>query len=166
MTEASDTLAAQVSRVAQATADVEYIADVLGKVEAAERRAKELRAALKESLLAHVLAIGHDLVVGAMRYWAGYPKETVGNEGMEGDTLEALFTACHGDFDQVASCLRSQPFRVSACKALLPEAEYTRLFSIVERVALKEGKPVKQLCSIDERFRKQPAGALPAPSED
>ena len=154
----TDALADSIGRVAQATADVEFIAAVKGKLEAEERRLKELKAAWVAAMTEHLEATGTSLTIGVVKYYLGIARETVGNEAMEADTLEALLTAGNGDWQAVASCLRSQPFRVTACKALLPEAEYTRLFSIRERTVLKEGVPKKQLCSVNTQFIKQGSG--------
>lgn len=120
----------------------------------------ELRAALKEAVRALDAAMEPKLVAwleangqlecGTKRYYAGVRKDTKCVD--QGATLTTLLETA--SVETIAECLASGAFKPGKCREVLPPEEYARLFETKETGELREGKPVKRLQTVDERFLK------------
>jgi hypothetical protein len=131
----------------------EVCADLLTKLDFMKQRIREVERDLKERLVEWCHVGNRSIVVGGgVRYYAGDEKETKCNDARK--VLEALFEQCGGDFDAVAECLASGAWKPGACREVLPPARFAELFRVEVKVALKEGKAVKKLIKVDERFTK------------
>lgn len=155
-------LSQAVGNVASAAATPEYIADVMGRVDAALERAKAIKAALKEAMVEHILATGRDLVIGEVRYYAAQEKETKCVRQLE--AVEAVFKAVGGDCEGFKACLSSNAFLPGQCRKVLPPDVFADLFVTTVKTKLKDGVPQKQLCSVNPKFIHSTAGE-PAESQ-
>lgn len=147
----SDLTEATILALANPATPTERIGEVLIAVQAAQKRAKDLRETLEAAMLAHIEATGRDIVIGPIRYYAGIAKVTKLAAPLE-EAVETIWTASGGDVAQFASVLRSDPFKPAACRLMLPAADYGRMFITEEREKLHEGKPAKKLLSVNTAF--------------
>jgi hypothetical protein len=132
---------------------VEHLADVIGRLDAAMRRAKELKRDFESRLLAVIEETGRDVVVNETRYYAAFPSDTKCPDRRR--ALRELLDAAGGDIDVVADCLASDAFKPGACRAVLPAPAFDRAFVTTRRAKLGEGVPRRELMSMNERFAKE-----------
>jgi hypothetical protein len=125
-------------------------------------RAKALRADLEARAVDWIEANG-DLVFGDMRYTAGHRSFTKCVDVPRG--VEALLTVVGGEPAGLAAYLKSDPFRYGSCRSALSPAEYVRVFRTECRVVLRDGRPVRQLRRVDDRFRRFGRGSKHGPSD-
>lgn len=111
---------------------------------------KEMSARWDSLMLANCEANG-DQVIGDIRYYAGIEKKTVCEDAAKG--LETILECAGGDFGKVAEMLASNPFKHGACREVLGN-RWGDVFTVVEKLELKEGKPSKKLIAINGRFVK------------
>jgi hypothetical protein len=98
---------------------------------------------------------------GEVRYYAGASKsaKVKDNDAM----LKAVLYAAAGDIEQIAKCLASGAWKVSAVRELVPPDEFEVLVEVVESVDLKTGKPKVKVQKLDPTFmkgRSNAAGAI------
>jgi hypothetical protein len=141
-------LSQAVGNIASAAATPEYIADVMGRVEAALERAKAIKAALKEAVIQHILATGRDLTIGDIRWYVREKKKERCLDVRR--TIDRLLVVTGGDMDAVCGVMVAQPFKFAAARKLLPD--YDELFETTTEPELCDGVPKKELCSVDTRF--------------
>ena len=129
----------------------EYVGNLLMNIDNAQRTLRDTKKQLEAWMLGWLPTVGGELIVGDIRYFAGYDKDTL--SGAPAEVMTALFTHTGGDIEQVAGCLCSQPFKPSACVKVLPPDVYHQLFTtVVKRKAQHE--PVKKIQAINTRFIK------------
>ena len=148
MTDSTDQLLAAVH-----SGEPEAIAGAYMAAKAQVARAREFMACIEEAIMAHIEANGGAaIVVHTMALMAKFPSETKCRKGAAGRTLSALFDATGGDVQGVADCLYADPFKVSACRALLPGDTFADCFEVVTRPKLVEGVAKKQLVCVDTQY--------------
>lgn len=128
---------------------VEAVADIMGRVDAFLRRAKEVKAHLEDVLVARIEQAG-PIEVNGIRYYAGIRKVTTCTD--QPAAVESLLAAVAGDLSAFADCLAAGALKHGAARAVLPPDEFARLFRVDERAELREGKPVKRLMSVNTNF--------------
>jgi hypothetical protein len=161
MTTDADTVARDVAAVAANLEDdvrtiaapstsVEVIAEVMDRVDAFGRRARQVKDALESAMIEHITATGNDVTIGDRRYYVGVDRSTkcVSNE----ECTDSVFSAVGWDVKQFAACLAANAFKASSVRSVLPEGEYLRLFETTEKPELREGKPSRKLKSLDVRY--------------
>lgn len=140
-------------RVLQAPVDqADEIARVLMAAQTLKKLAGEIETLAKQKALEHIEATGEDLAIGDTRYYAGVRKVTKCVD--KSSTLEAIFRVAEGDMERAVEYFASDPFKHGQLKKDLPPVEYDLLFAVEEKVELVEGKPHKQLLSVNEAFLK------------
>jgi hypothetical protein len=92
-----------------------------------------------------------DQEIGDIRYYAGIDKKTTCPDIAKG--LETILECAGGDFGMVAEMLASNPFKPGACRDLLGN-RWGDVFTVVEKLDLKEGKPTRKLIEVNGRFVK------------
>ncbi len=141
-------------RVLRAPVDqADEIARVLMAAQTLKKLAGEIETLAKQKALEHIEASGEDLVIGATRYYAGVRKVTKCQDKQ--GTLDAIFRVAEGDMARAVEFFSSDPFKHGQLRKDLPPAEYDLLFVVEEKIELVEGKPRKQLLSVNEAFLKQ-----------
>ena len=146
MTDSTDQLLAAVH-----SGEPEAIAGAYMAAKAQVARAREFMACIEEAIMAHIEANGGAaIVVHTMALMAKFPSETKNREGAAGRTLAALLGQT--DVDGVAGCLCSDPFKIKACRAILPGDTFADCFETIVRPKLVEGVAKKQLVETDLRF--------------
>lgn len=136
---------ALIARVEAGGASVDDVALALAAVEAHETRAKELRVLLEMALMEHLRAVG-DIVIGDDRYYLGKASVTRCHDVKH--AVESALETADGDVGRLTDCLRSDPFKVSAMRDLLPSA----LFDMAFRTTVGEEL---RIVKVSERFLKQ-----------
>ena len=118
-------------------------------VRAAMKQAmKEVDARFEAGVTAWIEANG-PLESNGVRYYVGVQKDTKCVDQTE--TLRTLLET--GGPEAVGRCLASGAFKHGACREALGD-EWDKHFTVTERVDLKEGKPVRKLHTVDEKFLK------------
>lgn len=138
-----------IEAIAEPTASIEDIAGLMGRIDAAVRRAKEAQAAFKEAFVRHLQATG-PMTIGDVTYRAGHRKEAkcLSNDA----AADAVYTAVAGDMSQFTACLSSSAFLPGACRKVLAADVFDSLFETVEKPVLVEGKAKPQLLEFNERY--------------
>jgi hypothetical protein len=119
----------------------DVVAAALMLVKAAKDRIREIETLVKDGAVEWIQA-NHEIVIGATRYYAGH--ETDKWTDNYAGTLDAILTATNGDMKAAAECLASGAWKPGACRSMLPEEVYYRLFKEEKRTTLKTGEPRKK----------------------
>jgi hypothetical protein len=128
----------------------ELACQLIVDIDTAIHRAKELKAALVQSLIAKMPRAGvRELVIGEWRHCITDKKKTRCLDLVA--TMRALLEANGGDIDGACAALSSGAFKYGEARKMLPPEVYARLFETVTELDL-EKKPVKQLTAINDRF--------------
>ncbi len=135
-------------------ADAQIILDLINKVDWIGSRSRELKKELEPKLIAWIEANG-DIEVGTVRYYIGNNKKDKCNDLPL--TVQALFTACGGDFETFCSVLSANAIKAGAAKKLIGEDKFAKLFDTIIEKDIKTGKPVKMVHRVDSRFVTKPA---------
>ena len=148
----SDIARLHAAGVSVAGDDTDAIHDILTQFAGMKSAIREAEAAFKQRLLDIIRDTGRDIVVGDVRYYAGTKRETecVDVKG----AIESALTVTGGDLDMLVSLLCKDPVKPGAARAMLPASDFALLFRMVEKPVLKEGRPVKELLSVDTKFVK------------
>lgn len=131
------------------SAPAEAVAELLNTIQVLKREIRRVDDLFENIFIEWIQANG-DLQIGDVRYYVGTPKDTKCINVPA--TLAALLEATGGDFDRVCGCLSSNAIKHGAAKKVLPEDEFSKLFSVTEKVTLEEGKPKKSLLTKNDRY--------------
>lgn len=132
----NDSTVEQFAQAMGVAADLMYVARVLKQ--AAEQRA-----------VAYIKANG-EVQIGDKRYYLGHDKtwKPINDAAIMDEVLEKT----GGDADAVIGCLSANPWKRTAVKAIISDAD-KRLFKCEVKDKLKDGAPApKKLQVVDERF--------------
>ncbi len=124
---------------------------LLVKIDAATKRAKELKVGLEKFLIDWLPSHGNEMVVGDVVYFVG-PKKKVKCRNIHA-TVDALYRAAEGDESVFCDVLSSSAIKIGAARKLLGDAKFEELFETVIEQDL-EHKPVKALQSFNTKFIK------------
>jgi hypothetical protein len=119
----------------------DVVAAALMLVKAAKDRIREIETLVKDGAVEWILA-NHEIVIGATRYYAGHEIDKWTDENV--GTLDAVLTATKGDITATGGCLASGAWKPGACRSVLPDEVYYRLFKEEKRTKLKTGEPRKK----------------------
>lgn len=130
------------------TASADHVAATITRLEAYIERGKELKVEM-ESALMRWITVNGEVQIGTVRYYVGTKKTTrcIDTAG----AIERLLMLTSGDFEAVCACLASQPLKPGACREVMGD-DWAKFFNVFEESDLKEGKPIKRVQKIDERF--------------
>jgi hypothetical protein len=120
---------------------LDMVVAALMLAKAAKVRAAEIERMVKDSIVEWIDQNG-EFTVGALRYYTGFETDTTYQSNAE--VLDAVLIATRGDVRAAADYLGSGAFKHGACKGLLPEDVFGRLFKSVKRKKLKTGEPRKK----------------------
>lgn len=129
--------------------NIEQVVEVIGLVDMYEKRARELRSALKQGLIAYLVEHGSFTWQGK-RYYVGTDKSYRMKAPMK-EAVEALLTATGGDLDAFCEVLASNALKPGTCKTVLGD-EFSRIFATVTKASVETGKPERVVKVVDEKF--------------
>jgi hypothetical protein len=133
-------------------AEPDAIAELLNRTAFIKEAIKRIADSLEQRILERVQQHG-DLTIGTVRYYAGTAKRTEPRD--PGQVLDAILQLAGGDTAAAArDFLGSSAFKYGAIKQAAGEQRFAELFEVIEVPELREGKPVKRLLKVDERFTK------------
>lgn len=148
--------------LAEPDAAMDYMVETRMKIDAFLKRAKEFKEQIDKAFIAWMKQNKQDIQYtvdekgSTIRLYLGFPKDKKCKD--VGKTLEFLLTESGGDWSLVVGCLSSNALKHGAVADFLKlkniEARFAEFFEVTERVTLEEGKPKKQLMTIDTRFLK------------
>lgn len=148
--------------LAEPDAAMEYMISTRMKIDAFLKRAKEFKERIENALIAWIEKNKQEIQYtvddkgNSVRLYTGHPKDKKCRD--VGATLQFLLETTGGDWDAVVGCLSSNAVKHGAVNAILKEkgleSKFEELFEVTERVTLEEGKPKKQLLTVDTRFLK------------
>jgi hypothetical protein len=114
------------------------------------RETKRIKDLVEAEVLRWVQAHGELNCGNGVRYYAGIDKTTKCQNVPA--AVEALMTACEGDFTRFCDTLASNAIKHSAAKKILAPEVYDGLFKVIEKDVLEEGKIAKKLMRADDNF--------------
>lgn len=120
------------------------------RIDGAMKRLKEAKGELEKFLIDYLPTHCRELVIGDTRYFVTTKKKTKCLSIPEAVT--ALYEATGGDFDAFCDCLSSNAIKYGAAKKVLGD-RFQEHFDVIEELDL-EGKPVKELASLNPKFIK------------
>jgi hypothetical protein len=124
------------------------VAGMLDRLKVVQEFAARFKQIVHAVAIAWIEHNGH-LVIGDVRHYVGDNRTT--KCPAPSKTLDALLTATGGDMEKVAGLLASDPFKHGACREYLG-GQWDDHFIVEVKPKLLEGKPVKQLQSINTHF--------------
>jgi hypothetical protein len=127
----------------------DQVAAAIDALETLSVKVREWKRLLDDGLRDWLETNKRDLVIGSVRYYLAHPKET--NCRSDKETLVSLLERFGPEY-VAEQFLAARWFKAGAIKAELEPDEFARLFDVVEKVKVEEGKPRKQVQKIDERF--------------
>jgi hypothetical protein len=147
-----DDLESQVYAIDVISTKPETLAQLYDLVCAAMERVKTAKVVIEKAMLEHCIATGKGIEIGSIVKYAGTKKETKCNSS--GDVLDALLIHFGGDIKKVAEMLGSEPWKHGAIGQELDESEYKKLFRVETKEVLVDGKPKKQLLTMNKDFKR------------
>lgn len=148
--------------LAEPDAAMEYMISTRMKIDAFLKRAKEFKEQIDAAFIAWMQQNKKDIEYtvdgngNAIRFYLGFPKIKKCRD--VGKALQVLLEQSGGDWDAVVMCLSSNAIKPGAVGSFLEDKgltdKFEELFEVTERVTLEEGKPKKQLMTVDTRFLK------------
>lgn len=149
----TDELAAVSDAIAKIEPDQQdlhdHIAITLMKLDELMRRGRELQRELKDRMKPWIESNG-PVVIGDVRYVL-VNKKTEKVRSLR-SAIENLYTATGGDFDAFVDCLSMNAIKPGAAKKVLG-SEFENVFEVIVETDV-EGKPVKQVAALNDRFLK------------
>jgi hypothetical protein len=136
-------------------ADFPRIVEVLDAIAQAKRWLADLQREAEGKAVASLKQSG-PVIIGEVKYYAGVEHAVKCRDIRK--TAEATMQASGGDWDKFCGCLSAGAFKPGACRVLFTEcndpALFIECFEVVEKGALKEGKPEKTLQKLPLAFVK------------
>lgn len=114
------------------------------------RESKRLKELMEARMIEWMQTNGDLVVSDTVKYYLGTDKTTKCNDVPA--AVEALLSACDGDFKRFCDCLASNAVKHGASKKLLPPDIYSKLFVTMTKSKVEGGPATKELKRSDESF--------------
>ncbi len=124
---------------------------LLTKIDAAMKRAREMKAQLEAFLIGWLPDHGGEMVIGDVVHFVTNKKKVKCRNIPA--AIDAILIACEGEVAAMADVLSSDAIKVGAARKLLGDAKFEELFETRFEEDL-DHKPVKVLASVNKAFVK------------